>query len=104
MLHYPLQAYVVEVSGHQVLVNLGSREGVVTGTLFNIIEESAPVVYKGKSFQPEPSVIAQVHVVKVEPEFSYAHIKDQRRPIQPDDKLRENLENLSMTGEKTHIW
>ncbi|MBW2640618.1 MAG: tetratricopeptide repeat protein, partial [Deltaproteobacteria bacterium] len=29
MLHYPLQAYVVEVSGHQVLVNLGSREGVV---------------------------------------------------------------------------
>jgi len=104
MLHYPLQAYVVEVSGHQVLVNLGSREGVVTGTLFNIIEESAPVVYKGKSFQPEPSVIAQVHVVKVEPEFSYAHIKDQRRPIKPDDKLRENLDALSKTGDKTHVW
>jgi tetratricopeptide (TPR) repeat protein len=104
MLHYPLQAYVVEVSGHQVLVNLGSREGVVTGTIFNVIEESAPVVYKGKSFQPEPSVIAQVHVVQVEPEFSYAHIKDQRRPIQADDKLRENLDNFSKTGDKTHIW
>jgi tetratricopeptide (TPR) repeat protein len=104
MLHYPLQAYVVEVSGHQVLVNLGSREGVVTGTVFNVIEESAPVVYKGKSFQPEPSVIAQVHVVQVEPEFSYAHIKDQRRPIKPDDKLRENLDNLSKTGDKIHIW
>jgi tetratricopeptide (TPR) repeat protein len=104
MLHYPLQAYVVRVSGHQVLVNLGSREGVVTGTVFNVIEESAPVVYKGKSFQPEPSVIAQVHVVQVEPEFSYAHIKDQRRPIKPDDKLRENLDNLSKTGDKIHIW
>ena len=104
MVHYPLQAYVVEVSGHQVLVNLGSREGVVAGTAFNVIEESAPVVYKGKSFRPEPSIVAQLQVVKVEPEFSYAHIKDQRRPIRPDDKLRENLDSLSKTGEKTHIW
>lgn len=104
MMHYPLQAYVVEVSGHQVLLNLGSREGVVTGTRFNVIEESAPVVYKGKSFQPEPSIVAQIHVVKVEPEFSYAHIKDQRRPIKPDDKLRENLDHLSKGGDKTHIW
>jgi hypothetical protein len=104
MLHYPLQAYVVEVSGHQVLLNLGSREGVVTGTRFNVIEESAPVVYKGKSFRPEPSIVAQIHVVKVEPEFSYAHIKDQRRPIKPDDKLRENLNHLSKAGDKTHIW
>lgn len=104
MLHYPLQAYVVEVSGHQVLVNLGSREGVVAGTIFNVIEESAPVVYRGKSFQPEPSVIAQVHVVQVEPEFSYAHIKDQRRPIKTDDKLRENLDNLSKIEGNVHIW
>jgi len=104
ILHYPLQAYVVEVSGHQVLVNLGSREGVVTGTIFNIIEESAPVAYKGKSFQPDPSVIAQVHVVKIEPEFSYGHIKNQRRPIKPDDKLRENIDNLSKIGDKIHIW
>ena len=104
ILHYPLQAYVVEVSGHQVLVNLGSREGVVTGTIFDIIEESAPVVYKGKSFQPDPSVIAQVHVVKIEPEFSYGHIKNQRRPIKPEDKLRENIDNLSKIGDKIHIW
>lgn len=104
ILHYPLQAYVVEVSGHQILVNLGSREGVVTGTIFNVIEGSAPVVYKGKSFQPDPSVIAQVHVVKIEPEFSYGHIKNQRRPIKPDDKLRENIDNLSKIGDKIHIW
>lgn len=104
ILHYPLQAYVVEVSGHQVLVNLGSREGVVTGTIFNVIEGSAPVVYKGKSFQPDPSVIAQVHVVKIEPEFSYGHIKNQKRPIKPDNKLRENIDNLSKIGDKIHIW
>jgi hypothetical protein len=77
---------------------------VVTGTIFNVIEEGAPVVYKGKSFRPEPSVIAQVHVVKIEPEFSYAHIKNQRRPIKQDDKLRENIDNLSKIGDKIHIW
>jgi len=104
ILNYPMQAYVVEVSGHQVLLNLGAHEGVVTGTIFNVIEESAPVVYKGKSFQPDPSVIAQVHVVKIEPEFSYGHIKNQRRPIKPADKLRENIDNLSRIGDKIHIW
>jgi tetratricopeptide (TPR) repeat protein len=104
ILHYPLQAYVVKVSGHQVLINLGLREGVVNGTIFNVIEEKAPVVYKGKSFQPEPSVMAQVHVVKIEPEFSYGHIKNQRRPIKPDDKLRENIDNISKIGDKTNIW
>jgi hypothetical protein len=48
--------------------------------------------------------MAQVHVVKIEPEFSYGHIKNQRRPIKPDDKLRENIDNISKIGDKTNIW
>lgn len=101
---YPLKAFVVQVTGYQVLVNLGAKQGVVEGSKFNIVEEKPPIVYKGKSFTPEPGVIAQVNIVKTDPDFSYGHIKNQRRPIKNDDKLMENTDELSIPGEKNKIW
>jgi tetratricopeptide (TPR) repeat protein len=96
MTHYPMQAYVVEVNGYQVLMNLGAEQGVVVGALFDVVEEKPPVDYRGKQFQPEPSVLATVEVVKVDANFAYAHIKEQRREVRVDDKLRESLSQISM--------
>ena len=96
MTHYPMQAYVVEVTGNQVLINIGARQGVVAGALFDVIEEKPPVDYRGKQFQPEPAVLATVEVVKADPDFSYAHIKAQRREVRVDDKLRESLGQTAM--------
>ncbi len=101
---YPLQAYVVQVSGNQVLLNLGTLQGVVEGTVFDVVEEKAPITYKGKTFTPDPTTVANVHVVRTDNDFSYGHIKDQRRPIKADDKLRENLTSLSPTNQNTRIW
>jgi hypothetical protein len=93
---YPLQAYVVDVKGQQVVLNLGSKQGVVLGTAFNVIEEKAPIEYKGKKLQSEPVIVAQVEVTKVEPDFCYATVKNQTRPIKRDDKLKENIDELSV--------
>ncbi len=103
MTHYPLKAYVVDVSGGQVLINLGKKQGVITGTRFDVIETKPPVTYKGKTFSPKPSVVATLEVFKVEDEFSYAHIlKDQRRPVYKDDKL---IEAVAQLGEdETKLW
>ena len=101
---YPLQAYVVQVTGNQVLLNLGRLQGVVEGTIFDVVEQKAPVTYKGKTFSPEPSTVAKVHVVRTDDDFSYGHIKDQRRPIKNDDKLRENLGSLAPASQNTRIW
>jgi hypothetical protein len=101
---FPLQAYVVQVTGNQVLLNLGSLQGVVEGTVFDVVEEKPAVTYKGKTFVPDPGMVAKVHVVRTDNDFSYGHIKDQRRPIKPDDKLRENVENLAPMGKATRIW
>jgi len=101
---YPLQAFVVQVTGNQVLLNLGTLQGVVEGTIFNVVEEKAPVTYKGKTFVPEPATIAKVHVMRADSDFSYGHIKDQRRPIKADDKLRENLTSLLPGAAKTRVW
>ena len=96
ILNYPLQAYAVDVTGQQVLLNLGSRQGVVLGTTFNVIEERKPIEYKGKKLYSKPGIVAQVEVAKVEPDFCYANIKNQTRPIKRDDKLKESIDDLTV--------
>lgn len=101
MADYPLQAYVVEITGNQVLINLGAKQGVVNGALFDVVEEKPVMEFKGKAFKPDPMVMATVEVVRVEDEFAYAHIKDQRRPIVPEDKLRERIRQIHDAGGTT---
>jgi tetratricopeptide (TPR) repeat protein len=101
MTHYPLKAFVVEVTGNQVLLNLGKNQGVVNGTLFDVVEEKPMVDFKGKQFKPEPAVMATVEVVRVEDDFAYAHIKDSRRPVKAEDKLRESVSQMIGGDQKT---
>ena len=102
MTQYPLQAYVVEVTGNQILLNLGAGQGVVPGALFDVVEVKPAVNFKGKQFQPEPSVMATIEVVRTDPDFSYAHIKEQRRPIRAEDKLRERAGQIDADGQR--VW
>ncbi len=104
MERFPLQAFVVQVTGNQVLLNLGLLQGVVEGTIFDVVEEKPPITYKGKQFIPEPGIVAKVHVVRSDDDFSYGHIKDQRRPVKSDDKLRESLNALGSSGQNPRIW
>lgn len=102
MTQYPLKAFVVEVTGNQILLNLGADQGVVPGALFDVVEVKPPVNFKGKLFQPEPAVMATVEVVRTDPDFCYAHIKEQRRPIKAEDKLRERASQIDDDGHR--VW
>ena len=93
---------MVEVSGHKVLMNVGARQGVVLGAMFDVVEEKPAVEFKGKTFKPEALVVATVEVIQVEKEFAYASIKEQRRQIVAEDKLKESVRQL--TGEALSEW
>jgi tetratricopeptide (TPR) repeat protein len=92
---YPLQGYVVKVTGQEVLLNLGAKQGVVLGTVFDVIEDITPIEYRGKKLYSEPVVVAQAEVTKVEPDFSYATIKNPKKPIKKDYKLREKIDDFT---------
>jgi len=94
MLHYPLQGYVVQVNGAHVLINLGSNQGVVQGTHFDIIEEKAPIEFKGKILKASSKPIARLEVYKVDDDFSYAMLSNQRRPIKSEDKIVEKIDDM----------
>jgi len=94
ILKYPLQGYVVQTTKDQTMINLGSKQGVVLGTKFEVLEEQKPVKYKGKLLHSSPKAFAQIEIVRVEPDLCYARILQQERPLKSDDKVREKLENL----------
>jgi hypothetical protein len=92
MLKYPLQGYIVQATNDKVLVNLGSDQGVVLGTKFEVIEEQDPIIYKNKKLDAMPKNIGQIEITSVEPGLSYAHIISQERPFKTDDKIKEYIE------------
>jgi len=95
---YPLQGYVVQVLDSELMINLGAKQGVVLGTKFDVIEEQAPITYKGKLLHSAPKTIGQIEIVRVEPELSYARILNQERSLKADDKVKEKIVDVIAMG------
>lgn len=92
---YPLRGYVVQAQGEEVLLNLGANQGMVNGTRLNVIEEAAPIVYKGRTLRGTPKTIAQLEVVRVEPDLSHARVISKQRELHTDDKVEENIQEVA---------
>jgi len=86
---YPLRGYIVQVEENQVIINIGSKQGVILGTKFNIIEEGKIIKFKGRLLKAQPKVIGQIEVIKVEPDLSYAKILTKKRALKSEDKIIE---------------
>jgi tetratricopeptide (TPR) repeat protein/peroxiredoxin len=89
---YPLRGYVAKVEGSEVMINLGSQQGVVQGTKFDVLEEQAPVQYKGRSLRGAPKSIGQVEVVRVEPDLSFVRVLKAEKTLKADVKIQERIE------------
>ena len=96
MTQYPLRGYIVKVSGDQAILNLGSRQGVVVGTKFEVIDEGEEIQYKGKPLRSSPKSMGRMEVVRVEPDLCYTKILDQTRPFRTDDRVQERVEEIAL--------
>lgn len=88
---YPLQGFVVQANANEVMINLGSRQGVATGTSFDVIEQVQPITYKGRTLHGAAKNVARLEAVRVEPDLCYARIINRQRELSQDDKVRERL-------------
>ncbi len=96
ILKYPLRGYIAKVTGDQMIINLGSKQGVVQGTKFDVLEEQESIAYKGKTLRSSPKSIALVEAVRVEPDLCFVKALKQERPLKADDKVREKIEEAAM--------
>jgi hypothetical protein len=92
---YPLRGFVVKVTGNEAVINIGSRQGVVSGTTFDVVEDSAPIEYKGKTLSAAPQTIGQVEVVRVEPEIAFVKVVSMKSPLAGDQKIQERLNEMA---------
>jgi hypothetical protein len=92
---YPLQGFLVKADGDKAIVNLGSKQGVVGGTKFEVLDEQASIPYKGKVLQAAPKRAALVEVTQVEPDLCHVKVLRQDRPLKADDKVRERIEEVA---------
>jgi tetratricopeptide (TPR) repeat protein/peroxiredoxin len=88
---YPIRGYVVKSTGDRLLLNVGSKQGVVQGSKFEVLQEQEAVQYKGKTLHAGARPFAQLEVVQVEPELCYARVLEQERSPKTDDKVQEKL-------------
>ncbi|NOZ69973.1 MAG: tetratricopeptide repeat protein [Deferribacteres bacterium] len=94
---YPLRGYIVKGAGNdRFIVNLGSRQGVVPGTKFNVLEEQEPIKYKGKTLRSAPRHVALLEVVGVEPDLCFVRVISSQRPVRADDKVQEKIEEAAL--------
>ena len=95
---YPLQGFVVESEAQEVILNLGSGQGVAVGSAFAVIEGGKQIVYKGRTLSGSAKTVARLEVVRVEPDYCVAGIKQKTRSLRTDDKVREILPSVDMKG------
>jgi tetratricopeptide (TPR) repeat protein len=91
--NYPLQAYVVEATDAQVIINIGPDMGVVLGTNFDVVEDQPSIEYRGKILHREPKKIAQIKITGLEEDFCYGQVvyADPDIKVKKDDKLKETI-------------
>ncbi|MHC1742533.1 MAG: tetratricopeptide repeat protein [Syntrophobacteraceae bacterium] len=89
---YPLRGYVAKLQGDRIVLNIGSKQGVVPGAKFDVVQEGEAVEYKGKKLHSSAKPVGQLEVVQVEPDLCYAQVLTKDRPVKVDDKVQEKLE------------
>jgi tetratricopeptide (TPR) repeat protein len=95
---YPLQGYVVQVDAGEAMLNLGSNQGVSTGTTFEVVEPGAAVAYRGRVLRGAMQAVAKLEVVRVEPDLSFARVIEQKRSLARDDQVKEVLPEVVTRG------
>jgi tetratricopeptide (TPR) repeat protein/peroxiredoxin len=92
---YPLRGYIVRTSDDAATINLGSKQGVVQGTKFDVLEEQESITYRGRTLLSSPKSVATVEVVRLEPDLCHVKALKKERPLKVDDKVQEKIEEAA---------
>ena len=86
---YPLQGFVIQKEGNQVLINLGETQGIKPGMRFALLEGGGTIEFKGKKLRRKLVKVGEIEVSSVEPDVSYAKILSVQGQIKSEMKIRE---------------
>ena len=67
---YPVRGRIVALDREEIVINLGRKQGVVSGDLFNVLAEGKPVEYQGKVIGARDVVVGSLRVVAVDEQMA----------------------------------
>lgn len=88
---YPLRGFIVSATDNEAVINIGSVQGVVPGTAFDLLEETKPIEFKGKTLRSAPKIVGQLEVVRVEPDLAYVKPVNKETRLITEAKIQERL-------------
>ncbi len=89
---YPLRGKIALVEeGQQVIVNLGRKHGLQTGTVMKIIADGEAIIIDGKVIGHRKKKVGLLEIVSVEEGMSYGKLTEKNAPILKDQKVLENV-------------
>ncbi len=86
---YPLQGYVIQKEGNQVLINLGEPHGVKKGMRFALLEGGGVIEFKGKKLHRGLVKVGEIEISSVQGDVSYARIISVKGDVKSEMKIRE---------------
>lgn len=89
---YPLKGKIASVDEEEVIVNLGARHGMKTGTRLRIIDEGDPIVVDGKTIGHKKKKVGVLEIVEVDEGVSFGRLRERKAAVQKDQKVLEEEE------------
>jgi class 3 adenylate cyclase/Flp pilus assembly protein TadD len=86
---YPLRGEIISLKGDDLILNIGSDQGVKSGSIMSIVAEMKPVQLKGRQVVPRGREIGKVEVTSVESSLAHAKIIEKQNEIQKGFKVEE---------------
>jgi len=89
--HYPLRGRIISLKNEELIINIGTDQGVTSGITMKILEEVEPVQLQGKWIVPQGREIGKLEITSVEPDLAYARVFEKNGDIQVGFKVEEHI-------------
>ncbi len=69
---YPARGRIVSLQGDNIVINLGSKNGIHSGDLFTVLGDGQPVLFNGKLLGAHDTVLGRLRIAAVDEQMAYA--------------------------------
>ncbi len=88
---FPFRGKIVSVSGQEVIVNLGTANGLYEGIVFQVIAQGEPVVFEGEVLGYKNQILADLEVVEVREKMAITRIVEKKGELKAGMKCKEKI-------------
>ena len=84
---YPLKGRIADAGGETVIINLGTKHGVSSGQVFNVLGKSEPIELNGRILGYKETRLGQLEVLEAQELMAFAKPVDIKGALEKNQKI-----------------